>query len=147
MLKFFFILDSDENWVGKSEYILCAVRWDSVTGVLMVTPDFTSVASSTEHTTRADPYRVEVDGDARNMYHYWIEHASADMSQEQKDKEFAIINKVPVILCGVCVCVLCGVCVCGVCMVCVCVWCVVCGVWCVVCWSGVNINTQHKNKE
>lgn len=99
----FFILNSDENWVGKSEYILCTVRWDSVAGVLMVTPDFTSVASSTEHTTRADPYRVEVDGDARNTYHYWIEHASADMSQEQKDKEFAVINKVSVILCGVCV--------------------------------------------
>ena len=91
--------------MGKSEYVLCTVRWDSVTGVLMVTPDFTSVASSTEHTARADPYRVEVDGDARNTYHYWIEHASADMSQEQKDKEFAVINKVYVILWGVCVCV------------------------------------------
>lgn len=101
MLKLFFILDSDENWVGKSEYVLCTVRWDSVAGVLMVTPDFTAVAPSTEHTARANPYRVEVDGDARNTYHYWIEHASADMSQEQKDKEFAVINKVSVILCGV----------------------------------------------
>ena len=75
----------------------------------MVTPDFTSVASTTEHTTRADPYRVEVDGDARNTYHYWIEHASADMSQEQKDKEFAVINKVSMILCGLsaCVCISC----------------------------------------
>jgi hypothetical protein len=67
----------------------------------MVTPDFTSAASSTEHTARSDPYRVEVDGDARNTYHYWIEHASADMSQEQKDNEFAVINKVSVILCRV----------------------------------------------
>lgn len=73
----------------------------------MVTPDFTSVASSTEHTARADPYHVEVDGDARNTYHYWIEHASANMSQEQKDKEFAVINKVSMILCGVCVCISC----------------------------------------
>ena len=117
----FFILNSDENWVGKSEYILCTVRWDSVTGVLMVTPNFTSLAPSAEHTTRADPYRVEVDGDARNTYHYWIEHASADMVQEQKDKEFAVINKVSVILCGMCVYFVWCVCVFYVCL-CVCVF-------------------------
>jgi hypothetical protein len=73
----------------------------------MVTPDFTSVASSAEHTARADPYRVEVDGDARNTYHYWIEHASTDMLQEQKDKEFAVISKVSKTFCGVCVCIPC----------------------------------------
>jgi hypothetical protein len=61
----------------------------------MVTPDFTSVASSSvEHVSRLYPYRIEVDGDARNTYHYWIQHASTDMSQEEKDKEFAVINKV-----------------------------------------------------
>jgi hypothetical protein len=87
--------------VGKSEYVLCTVRWDSITGVLMVTPDFTSLASSAEHISRLDPYRIEVDGDARNTYHYWIEHASNDMSQEEKDKEFAVINKVSVIVCTV----------------------------------------------
>lgn len=63
----------------------------------MVTPDFTSIASSAEHVSRLDPYRIEVDGDARNTYHYWIEHASTDMSQEEKDKEFAVINKVSMI--------------------------------------------------
>ncbi|XP_021913659.1 Meckel syndrome type 1 protein-like isoform X2 [Zootermopsis nevadensis] len=98
-LQTFYILadlsvkNSDENWVGKSEYVLCTIRWDSIAGLLMVTPDFTSIASSAEHVSRLDPYRIEVDGDARNTYHYWIEHASTDMSQEEKDKEFAVINK------------------------------------------------------
>jgi hypothetical protein len=66
----------------------------------MVTPDFTSVTSSAGHVGRSDPYRIEVDGDARNTYYYWIEHASTDMSQEEKDKEFAVMNKVSVIICG-----------------------------------------------
>jgi hypothetical protein len=61
----------------------------------MVTPDFTSVtSSSTERVSRLDPYRIEVDGDARNTYHYWIEHASVDMNQEERDKELAVISKV-----------------------------------------------------
>lgn len=79
--------------MGKSEYILCTIRWDLAMGVLMVTPDFTSVSSSAQHGRKLDPYHIEVDGDARNTYNYWIEHASVDMNQEEKDKEFAIINK------------------------------------------------------
>jgi hypothetical protein len=70
-------------------------------GVLMVTPDFTSVSSSSaQHFRKLDPYHIEVDGDARNTYKYWIEHASGDMNQEDKDKEFAVINKVSVITFG-----------------------------------------------
>ncbi|PNF41968.1 hypothetical protein B7P43_G14645 [Cryptotermes secundus] len=105
-LQTFYILadlstkDSDENWMGKSEYILCTIRWDSATGVLMVTPDFTSVSSSAQHVRKLDPYRIEVDGDARNTYSYWIEHASVDMDQEEKDREFAVISKVSVITFG-----------------------------------------------
>lgn len=73
--------------MGKSEYVLCTDRWDAIAGVLMVTPDFTSVtSSSTERVSRLDPYCIEVDGDARNTYHCWIEHASVDMSQEERDK-------------------------------------------------------------
>jgi hypothetical protein len=86
--------------MGKSEYILCTIRWDSATGVLMVTPDFTSVSSSAQHVRKLYPYHIEVDGDARNTYNYWIEHASVDMNQEEKDKEFAVINKVSVITFG-----------------------------------------------
>ncbi|XP_069683999.1 tectonic-like complex member MKS1 [Periplaneta americana] len=86
------VKDSDENWVGKSEYVLCTIRWDSVMGVLTVTPDFTSHSQSAQ-INGVEPYRIEVDGDARNTYRYWIEHASVDMSQEERDKEFAVINK------------------------------------------------------
>jgi hypothetical protein len=69
-------------------------------GVLMVTPDFTSISSSAQHVRKLDPYHIEVDGDARNTYNYWIEHASVDMNQEEKDKEFAVINKVSIITFG-----------------------------------------------
>jgi hypothetical protein len=64
----------------------------------MVTPDFTSISLSAQHVSKVDPYHIEVDGDARNTYHYWIEHASVDMNQEEKDKEFAVINKVSMII-------------------------------------------------
>ncbi|KAJ9589611.1 hypothetical protein L9F63_017196, partial [Diploptera punctata] len=84
---------SEENWVGKSEYVLCTVRWDSVLGILTVTPDFTSFSQSEELATKVQPYHIEVDGDARNTYRYWIENISPDMSQEEKDKEVAIIKK------------------------------------------------------
>ncbi|PSN49376.1 Meckel syndrome type 1 protein [Blattella germanica] len=87
------IQDSDENWVGKSEYVLCTVRWDSISGVLTVTPDFTSVTPPLEHVNKLEPYRIEVDGDARNTYRYWIEHVSLCMSQEERDKEVSVMKK------------------------------------------------------
>ena len=80
--------------MGKSEYVLCTIRWDSVLGVLMVTPDFTSISASGEQVNKEQPYHIEVDGDARNTYHYWIEHASPDISQEESHRESVIIRKV-----------------------------------------------------
>ncbi|XP_063244056.1 tectonic-like complex member MKS1 [Bacillus rossius redtenbacheri] len=75
-------ITEEVDWVGRSEYVLCTIRWDSVNGVLQVTPDFSP-----------DPYLVEVDEDCRSLYSYWVTHASSDISQEERDCERELMDK------------------------------------------------------
>lgn len=54
-----------------------------------MTPDFTKDNK---------PYRIEVDSDARNMYEYWIEHASSNITEEQDEKQRKIFQEVFTVL-------------------------------------------------
>ncbi|XP_034235784.1 Meckel syndrome type 1 protein-like [Thrips palmi] len=79
---------SSLNDVGANEYVLCVVRWNAASGSLFVSPDICGPP------TESKPYRIEVDGDARNVYEYWLELASSDTSEEEKVREAELRSKV-----------------------------------------------------
>ncbi|XP_067015831.2 tectonic-like complex member MKS1 isoform X2 [Anabrus simplex] len=81
--------EDTDDWTGRAEYVLCKIQYDFVAQVLTITPDFTS----TSVTGKMLPFRIEVGGDARNLYHYWLEHASEDLPQEEKERDRALLTK------------------------------------------------------
>lgn len=81
-------LSSANDSIGANEYVLCAIRWNAATDSLIVTPDLCGPPSTTK------PYRIEVDGDARNVYEYWLELVSADINEDEKIREAEVRSKV-----------------------------------------------------
>ncbi|XP_036380725.1 Meckel syndrome type 1 protein isoform X1 [Megalops cyprinoides] len=61
----------------ENEYVLCTVKVDS-SGVITVKPDF----SNTE-----GPYRLETDGEKREVWRLTLENVSAGISLEEKERE------------------------------------------------------------
>ncbi|XP_071448460.1 tectonic-like complex member MKS1 isoform X2 [Hetaerina americana] len=78
------VKESDGDWLSKQEYVLCTINYYP-DGILQIQPDFTRDKSL--------PYQIEVDSDSRIVYHYWIEHASNVINQEELLKEKEIMNK------------------------------------------------------
>ncbi|KAK7789454.1 hypothetical protein R5R35_012650 [Gryllus longicercus] len=76
-----------EDWIGRSEYVLCTIKYETDSNIVYVTPDFSSPALNGQST----PYYIEVDGDSRNVYQYWLEDASESLVEEDKGKEEAIL--------------------------------------------------------
>ncbi|XP_046386752.1 Meckel syndrome type 1 protein-like isoform X2 [Ischnura elegans] len=79
------VRESDGDWINKQEYILCSIQYYPE-GILKIQPDFTRDKSL--------PYQIEVDSDSRIVYHYWIEHASYPITEEELSKEREILSKV-----------------------------------------------------
>lgn len=79
---------SSLNDIGSNEYVLCVIRWNAASGSLFVSPDLCGPPTETK------PYRIEVDGDARNVYEYWLELASSDTSEDEKMREAEVRSKV-----------------------------------------------------
>ncbi|KAK3919061.1 Meckel syndrome type 1 protein [Frankliniella fusca] len=79
---------SSSNDIGANEYVLCAIRWNAVSGTLLVSPDICGAPNSSK------PYRIEVDGDARNVYEYWLELVSSGTSEEEELKEAEVRSKI-----------------------------------------------------
>lgn len=80
----FFLIDS----FGANEYVLCVIRWNNASSSLFVTPDVCGPPTSSK------PYRIEVDGDARNVYEYWLELVSSDLSEEERIRDAEVRAKV-----------------------------------------------------
>ncbi|KAE8745516.1 hypothetical protein FOCC_FOCC007777 [Frankliniella occidentalis] len=79
---------SSSNEIGANEYVLCVIRWNAVSGSLLVSPDICGAPNSSK------PYRIEVDGDARNVYEYWLELVSGGISEEEEIKEAEVRSKI-----------------------------------------------------
>ncbi|XP_074869551.1 tectonic-like complex member MKS1 isoform X2 [Carettochelys insculpta] len=65
--------------LGHREYerVLCTVKVDG-NGVITVKPDFTGTKGA---------YRIELDGDKRELWRYTIENASAQVQREEEERE------------------------------------------------------------
>uniref|UniRef100_A0A8C0GZ44 MKS transition zone complex subunit 1 n=1 Tax=Chelonoidis abingdonii TaxID=106734 RepID=A0A8C0GZ44_CHEAB len=65
--------------LGHREYerVLCTVKVDG-NGVITVKPDFTSTKGA---------YRIELDGEKRELWRYTVENASAQVQQEEEERE------------------------------------------------------------
>ncbi|XP_066189254.1 tectonic-like complex member MKS1 [Sylvia atricapilla] len=65
--------------LGKREYenVLCTIKVDG-NGVITVKPDFTGTKG---------PYRIELDGDKREVWEYTIENASVQVQPEEEERE------------------------------------------------------------
>ncbi|XP_060768942.1 Meckel syndrome type 1 protein isoform X2 [Neoarius graeffei] len=61
----------------ENEYVLCTIKADS-NGVLTVKPDFNNGRG---------PYRLETEGEKREVWRLYLENASVPMSAEEKQKE------------------------------------------------------------
>ncbi|XP_068010604.1 tectonic-like complex member MKS1 [Melanerpes formicivorus] len=59
------------------EHVLCTIKVDS-NGVITVKPDFTGTKG---------PYRIELDGEKREVWKYTIENVSAQMRPEEAERE------------------------------------------------------------
>ncbi|XP_030392459.1 Meckel syndrome type 1 protein isoform X2 [Gopherus evgoodei] len=59
------------------EHVLCTVKVDG-NGVITVKPDFTSTKGA---------YRIELDGEKRELWRYTVENASAQVQQEEEERE------------------------------------------------------------
>nr|XP_048679881.1 Meckel syndrome type 1 protein isoform X3 [Caretta caretta] len=59
------------------EHVLCTVKVDG-NGVITVKPDFTGTKGA---------YRIELDGEKRELWRYTIENASAQVQQEEEERE------------------------------------------------------------
>lgn len=68
------------------ETILFTIRWRSKDGLLIVYPDFNSIA--------ANPYLQEIDSDTKHMFHYALENLSEDYNNDDDHmkKEIAVIS-------------------------------------------------------
>lgn len=64
----------------KKEVILCEIKWDPKRSSLFIYPDF----------SKNEPYMLEIDDDSRNIYYYWIENASEQVSDTIRFKEFQL---------------------------------------------------------
>ncbi|XP_050181562.1 tectonic-like complex member MKS1 [Myiozetetes cayanensis] len=65
--------------LGNREYehVLCTIKVDG-NGVITVKPDFTGTKG---------PYRIELDGEKREVWEYTIENASAQVQPEEEERE------------------------------------------------------------
>ncbi|NXU61352.1 MKS1 protein, partial [Horornis vulcanius] len=65
--------------LGHREYenVLCTIKVDG-NGVITVKPDFTGTKG---------PYRIELDGEKREVWEYTIENASAKVQPEEEERE------------------------------------------------------------
>ncbi|XP_019401959.1 PREDICTED: Meckel syndrome type 1 protein isoform X1 [Crocodylus porosus] len=65
--------------LGRREYehVLCTIKVDS-NGVITVKPDFTGTKGA---------YRIEMDGEKRELWKYTIENASPQVKQEEEERE------------------------------------------------------------
>ncbi|XP_019348083.1 tectonic-like complex member MKS1 isoform X3 [Alligator mississippiensis] len=65
--------------LGRREYehVLCTIKVDS-NGVITVKPDFTGTKGA---------YRIELDGEKRELWKYTIENASPQVKQEEEERE------------------------------------------------------------
>ncbi|KAK2816553.1 hypothetical protein Q7C36_022824 [Tachysurus vachellii] len=61
----------------ENEYVLCTIKADS-NGVLMVKPDFNNGRG---------PYRLETDGEKRDVWRLFLENASVPINVEEKQRE------------------------------------------------------------
>ncbi|XP_062448579.1 tectonic-like complex member MKS1 isoform X2 [Rhea pennata] len=59
------------------EHVLCTIKVDS-NGVITVKPDFTGTKGA---------YRIELDGEKRELWKYTIENASVQVQQEEEERE------------------------------------------------------------
>ncbi|XP_044849572.1 Meckel syndrome type 1 protein isoform X2 [Mauremys mutica] len=59
------------------EHVLCTVKMDG-NGVITVKPDFTSTKGA---------YRIELDGEKRELWRYTVENASAQVQREEEERE------------------------------------------------------------
>ncbi|XP_050785161.1 tectonic-like complex member MKS1 isoform X3 [Gopherus flavomarginatus] len=59
------------------EHVLCTVKVDG-NGVITVKPDFTSTKGA---------YRIELDGEKRELWRYTVENASAQAQREEEERE------------------------------------------------------------
>ncbi|XP_030648832.1 tectonic-like complex member MKS1 isoform X2 [Chanos chanos] len=61
----------------ENEYLLCTIRADS-NGVITIKPDFNNGRG---------PYRLETEGEKREVWRLFLENASASISNEEKERE------------------------------------------------------------
>ncbi|CAB3977816.1 Meckel syndrome type 1 [Paramuricea clavata] len=59
------------------EYILCSIKIDG-TGQITIKPDLNSSKS---------PYRIQTSGDLKEVYEYTLEHASQEVTRDEKEQE------------------------------------------------------------
>ncbi|XP_044739901.1 Meckel syndrome type 1 protein [Chrysoperla carnea] len=72
---------TDNNLIEvKKEIVLCEIKWDPKRSSLFIYPDF----------SKNEPYMLEIDDDSRNIYYYWIENASEQVSDTIRFKEFQL---------------------------------------------------------
>ncbi|KAL9826564.1 tectonic-like complex member MKS1 isoform 2-T2 [Geothlypis trichas] len=71
--------------LGKKEYenVLCTIKVDG-NGVITVKPDFTGTKGA---------YRIEVDGEKREVWEYTIENASAQVQPEEEEREQRVFRE------------------------------------------------------
>ncbi|XP_054857378.1 tectonic-like complex member MKS1 [Eublepharis macularius] len=67
----------DKLGCGDCEHVLCTIRVDS-NGVITVKPDFTGTKG---------PYRIELEGEKRELWKYTLENASAVVQQDEEERE------------------------------------------------------------
>uniref|UniRef100_A0A8C5IKV8 MKS transition zone complex subunit 1 n=1 Tax=Junco hyemalis TaxID=40217 RepID=A0A8C5IKV8_JUNHY len=72
--------------LGQREYenVLCTIKVDG-NGVITVKPDFTGTKGA---------YRIEVDGEKREVWEYTIENASAHVQPEEEEREQRVFREV-----------------------------------------------------
>uniref|UniRef100_A0A8U8B6I4 Uncharacterized protein n=1 Tax=Geospiza parvula TaxID=87175 RepID=A0A8U8B6I4_GEOPR len=71
--------------LGQREYenVLCTIKVDG-NGVITVKPDFTGTKG---------PYRIELDGEKREVWEYSIENASAQVQPEEEEREQRVFRE------------------------------------------------------
>ncbi|XP_060115394.1 tectonic-like complex member MKS1 isoform X2 [Heteronotia binoei] len=67
----------DKLSCGDCEHVLCTIRVDS-NGVITIKPDFTGAKGA---------YRIELEGEKRELWKYTLENASAVVQREEEERE------------------------------------------------------------
>lgn len=70
----------------KSEHVLCSLKYDFNNKILYVFPDFSK--------NEENPYVLEVGGDGKEIYEYYIEHISKERDKKSDSNEKEVIQKV-----------------------------------------------------